>query len=122
MRAIIMPLDNHIRIDDEPLTVAADLMPAGPALEGFDASRPIEAIHFDGAIGMIQQRSRAPGRHDITHFLGADPLKPYAEVFLAEQTRLADEKKKANQQAEAQAQHAAELAAQAETDFAKKGG
>ncbi len=117
MRATIMPQENHIRIDDEPITVSADLMPAWPALDGLceDLSRPIEVIMFDGAIGTIQRKSRAPGRVDVEHFLGAEPLKAYADVFAAEKQRLADEKRKRDEEEEARAQHSAELAAKAET-------
>jgi hypothetical protein len=111
MRAQIHPGDNFIQIDGEHV-VAIGLMPVGPDLPGFvaDAMRPIEVIHYDGAIGMIQRRSRAPGRNDVEHFLGPEPLKPYVDVFNAERARIAEEKAKRDQEQERIAQHAADLA------------
>jgi hypothetical protein len=123
MRAQIHPQENFISIDDVPLTLAAELMPAGPILDrdangnaipfALDPARAIEVIHFDGAIGMIQRRSRAPGRHDIEHFLGPDAIQPYIDVYFSEQKRRADEKAKRDQEEERKAQHAADLAAKA---------
>lgn len=115
MRATIMPQENHIRINDEPITVAAGLMPEGPALEGFvpDAARPIEVISFDGAIGVIQRKSRAPGRVDMEHFLGSAPLDAYRAVFESEKARMAAEKRAKNEAEEARAKLSAELAAAA---------
>lgn len=114
MRATIFPQENNIRIDDVPLTLKAEQMPQGVVLDGFvdDPARPINVIEFDGAIGMIQRKSRAPGRVDVEHFIGPAPLAAYKETFDAEAKRLDDVRRKKNAEEELRAQHAAELAAQ----------
>lgn len=123
MRATIHPQDRAIRIDDELLTIADAEWPAGPVLKSFvvDDERPVEVIHFDGAVGTIQRRSLAPGRTDVEHFIGAEPLKPYADLHAAAKKQRAEEKRKKDQEEEARAQHSLELAqkAQDEADKAK---
>lgn len=122
MRATIHPNERYIDIDGEPLVMPMTVtFPDAPVLDGFaaDPSRPIGVIVFDGAIGTIQRKSRAPGRTDVEHFIGAAPLAPYKAVYDAEKARLDAERRKRNQEEELRAAHAAELAAQAEKGDSK---
>lgn len=121
MRAFILPAEGHIRIDDEPMTIPAGQMPDAPVLDGFvaDPKRPIKAIQFDGAIGTIERFSRAAGKIDFEHFVGADPLAPYAAAFAAEKDRQAKVKAQKNEAEEARAKDAANLA-QVAADEGKK--
>jgi hypothetical protein len=117
MRATIHPIENAVRIDDELLVINNVPWP-GPALPDFvENGRPIEVIHFDGAVGVIQRRSRAPGKTDIEHFVGPDPIRPYVDLHAAEKKRLADEKAARDKAVEETTRRIAELTEeQAEDD------
>lgn len=121
MRATIVPVECAIRVDDELVIVPSDKMPAGPELAGFvpDTARPIRTIHFDGAVGVIERRSRAPGRIDIEHFVGFEPLAPYLAAFGIEKERRAEAKRKADTEEEARAQASLKAAAVAQIEADK---